>query len=628
MRRLTPSLAALGLLAAMAAPAVAKQHAGGSLSAPTGLGANVLVSSVGLHWDTVDGDADVVAVVRDGATVATLSPGARSYEDRAVAPGGTYVYAVIASASWGNGRGRGARHGTVSATSAPVRVTLPAYKVGAAERTISPDAAGLGTINLGGNGLGDGSGLSNAVGRGHTGRTTTETIKTRAVVFDDGKQAIAIASIETQGYFAKYRDGLKGLADMAAAAAQPGLPADHILIAADHTHSGPDTIGAWGGVPRSYFDFVYAQTVAAIRSAYASRRFADVYAGHSAAYDLIYNQSCPEALYQGGGLDPRLPPPPPGGETLPCPTGSAQGSNGTDGKDGLMRVVQARTPDGGVVVTYFAYAAHATAGGADGVHGDWPQYVADAVAARYGGVAIGMEGAVGKTQPCRPTCGFTKTSNPGYRLSDRKAAITANYLAHVTDAVSTGKAVHGPVAATQGRIREVITSPTVLGLFTAGGTAFGARLLRSLDPPWQNANTISTVVAALRVGDVLVAGTPGEAYPEIAFGIRDGVKGPREVVTLGLANDQLGYLIAPAAAYPVITAQVAVNDNTIFNVSPTIGDHVMCADIRLARRLGFEAGAVRYAAYCAPYDTADTLGDPIGAIPVGGISADDPPTAP
>jgi hypothetical protein len=610
MRR-TPLLLALLLL--FAGAPVADAHHGRYLSAPAGLTAAVGAATVDLRWAAV-ADDDVTGLVlrRDGATVATLPASATTYADRSVAPGRTYAYTLAATARWGNGK-----HTTTSEWSAPARVTLPSYKVGAAAYDISPDLAGLGVINQGGNGLGDGHLLSEMVGRGSQNRTTTERIKARAVVFDDGTQSVAIATIETQGYFAAYRDGIKGLADMAAAAAQPDMPAKNILIAGDHTHSGPDTIGAWGGMPKSYFDFVYHQTVAAIRAAYQQRRFADVVAGGSDAYDLIYNQSCPEALHQGDDGVPH--------ETLdlPCPTGSAQGVKGKDGKDGRMRVLQARTPSGDVVMTYMAYAAHATAGGAEGVHGDWPQYVGDAMAARYGGVGIAMQGAVGKTQPCRPHCAFTSPSNPGFQLSGRKNQITANYMRHVGLALGSATPVRGPVAGAQARIREVVTSPAVLGLFTAGGTAFGARLLRSLDAPWQNANTIGTVASALRVGDVLFAGTPGEGYPEIAFGVRDGVSGEREVVTLGLANDQVGYLIAPAAAYPVITAQVAVNDNTIFNVSPTIGDHVMCADIRLARSLGFGAGEARLAAYCAPYDAADLAGDPVGTVPVGGVSLDD-----
>ena len=90
----------------------------------------------------------------------------------------------------------------------------------------------------------------------------------------------------------------------------------------------------------------------------------------------------------------------------------------------------------------------------------------------------------------------------------------------------------------------------------------------------------------------------------------------QEAIQLGLANDQLGYLIAPARYVPIIAAEVPVNDNIIFNVSPTIGDHVMCSDIRLALATGFDGASP---AKCAPYDAADSAGDPIADVPVGGV---------
>ena len=101
-----------------------------------------------------------------------------------------------------------------------------------------------------------------------------------------------------------------------------------------------------------------------------------------------------------------------------------------------------------------------------------------------------------------------------------------------------------------------------------------------------------------------------------AFNVDEAVKGAQEVIQLGLANDQLGYLIAPARYVPIIAGEVAVNDNIIFNVSPTIGDHVMCSDIALSLNLGF-AGTSPPA--CAPYDAADSQGDPISQVPVGGV---------
>jgi hypothetical protein len=89
------------------------------------------------------------------------------------------------------------------------------------------------------------------------------------------------------------------------------------------------------------------------------------------------------------------------------------------------------------------------------------------------------------------------------------------------------------------------------------------------------------------------------------------------VLQLGLANDQLGYLIAPATYVPVIAAEAAVNDNIIFNVSATIGDHVMCAGIRMAGAVGF---APALTPQCVPYDAQDAAGDPLAAVPVGGVT--------
>ena len=68
---------------------------------------------------------------------------------------------------------------------------------------------------------------------------------------------------------------------------------------------------------------------------------------------------------------------------------------------------------------------------------------------------------------------------------------------------------------------------------------------------------------------------------------------------------------------PIIAAEVAVNDNIIFNVSPTIGDHVACADITLVGRLGLVVSPP--ATLRCPTTVEDALGDPLAAVPVGGI---------
>jgi len=592
----------LGLVAALAALLVAGSGVAlagtnpNALAAPSGLTARIATRSVELSWQSGGFPPGVtnpaVVVSRDGASIATLPGGATSFSDSAVTTGARHVYTVADTASRGGLK-------LSSPQSNPAGVQLPAYLVGAATRDITPSVV----VNLGGFGFGDGStAVSQQLGPGSKAGPSDSHIQSRAVVVSDGKQTVALAVIETQGYFVAYEAGAYGLEDMANQVAHdeyPNLPADHILIASDHTHHGPDTIGVWGGVSTKYLQLVKDQTVGAIEDAYAARRFASIRAGQSDASDLIYNQSCPEALNQSK-----------------TPSYTGPDACATPGKDGMVRIVQAVAPNGAVVVTQMVYAAHSTTNMGNAIDGDWPQFLSDKMAATFGGVGMGMEGANGGTQPCRPACSFTLPSNPGYNL-DRFPAIIANYMAHVQDALAHSSFVTGPVGAAREYIREPIDGPFAAGLLT-GGADLGAPIMRNHESPWVAAQTVRTVASAVRIGSLLYAGTPGEGYPAIRSGVAAAVTGASMVLQLGLADDQLGYLIAPASYAPAIYAEVAVNDNALFNVSPTIGDHVMCSDITLALSLGLDGSSP---VTCAGYDALDADGDPIGQVPVGGIVA-------
>ena len=471
------------------------------------------------------------------------------------------------------------------------------YLVGAATKDISP--IGWGTINLGGFGLGDGSSpISQAIGPGNTGEFQGDHIGARAVVVQDQTTgtAIAMATVETQGMFAAYENdpdaGLIAIAERVAADI-PGLPASNILISNDHTHSGPDAIGAWGFIPHDYLAFIADQIVAAIEDAYASRRAATIVAGADDAPDLIYNMACTEALNQD--------------ETSNFPNNICDPFE--EGKDSWLRAFQARDVGTGAVITTVAsYAAHATLGGGSGVHGDWPQFLSEALTAAYGGVGIAFEGTNGRIQPCRPRCSFTDPSKPGYDIADRRTAYSTMLMYHVGKALAGAQEVAGPVAAAKAFIRHDAENPLLLALLLRGEAA-GAPIQRSRRAPWLVGNVITTVVSAFRIGDLLFNGSPGEPYPNIAAGVSEATNvPPMRHWTFALTDDQIGYLIAPAEGYPAIAAQVAVNDNAIFNVSPTIGDHVMCAQIRLARQIGFDFQPLLPNVRCLVWDTFDSVG--------------------
>lgn len=481
---------------------------------------------------------------------------------------------------------------------APARALGETYRVGAATRDIHPDVPGsslpVGTaVRKGGSGLGDGSSpVSQAVGAGGLAKHQGDAIKARAIVVQDATgSAIAMTTVETQGMFAAYQRGIPGLRDIAIAveAATGGeLSADNILISNNHTHSGPDMIGAWGFVPDTYARFISTQVQEAILDAWNNRVAATITAGASDAPDLIYNQNCLEALNQSA--DATYP-------SRPCnPT--------QDAKDGWVRVLQARaTDDGRALATMVVYAAHATLGGGSGLHGDWPQFLGDKMAAEYGGIGLAFEGNVGRSQPCRPRCGFTDSTQAGYEIADRKVAYTTMLMTHVRRALLGAPALSGKVAAARTFIRHEVSNPVLLSLTQQGGV-IGAPIARSLDAPWTVGNTVLSPVSAFRVGWLLINGAPGEAYPNIAFAVAESTNVPlTRLWTISLADDQLGYLIAPTEAYPAVAAEAAINDNSIFNISPSFGDHVTCAQIRMSAQVGF--AAVRLEPRCPAWDVVD-----------------------
>ncbi|MHB8511976.1 MAG: hypothetical protein ACYDCC_07305 [Actinomycetota bacterium] len=482
-------------------------------------------------------------------------------------------------------------------------VTSTPYLVGAATADISPYK--WGTINLGGFGFGDGSSIiSQELGPGGKGHMEDERIAARAVAIKDTTTGneVVLTTVETQGMFAAYENPLDKDAGLIAieqqAASAIGIPASNIIISNDHTHSGPDAIGVWGFIPHDYLNYIASQTVSAIEAAHNAMQPATIVAGADDAPDLIYTQTCTEALNQGPSdnypntvCDPLL-----------------------DGKDSWVRVMQARsTADGSVITTVMSYAAHSTLGGGAGVHGDWPQFMSDALTAKYGGVGIAFEGTNGRIQPCRPRCSFTDSSTPGYDIADRKTSYVTMLSYHVERALLDAPEVSGPVEAAKTFIRHEVSNPIVIALLNSGAYD-GAQIQRSAEKPWYVANTIRTVVSAIRIGDLLINGAPGEPYPNIAAGVVEETNVPAQRHwTLALADDQLGYLIAPTEASPAVYSQIAVNDNPIFNVSPSLGDHVMCAQIRMSRAVGFRFQRIVPNARCVVFDTIDSAGDPLGS---------------
>jgi hypothetical protein len=460
------------------------------------------------------------------------------------------------------------------------------YRVGIADRAINPSANGSfdgQPVYLGGYGFGSGPILTGRTADGILGSG----IHVRAIAVSDGTHATAIADIETQGLFAATKDGPYGMVDMrrrVQAATGGGLPAESTVIQSDHSHSGPDTMGVWGGVPVAYRKLIADRTVEAIAEAYRTMRPGTLYYGTAPGRDLLSNQFDYDAQNQVVDSD--------------------------------VRVLQARAPDGRPFATLLNFSAHPTVLGASNrkVSGDWVQAANPLLTERFGGEATTVVGTLGRTQPADRGCADAPLPPAG---PARDACSIRSYAERVVeraeDAAVGARPLggHALVDARSFLVQDVASNAAILGLDYAGQPA-GAELNRSITPPWLIGNVLGTTTASLRIGDVLVSAMPGEAYPQIPLRVR-GLVQARGYMTAGLAGDQLGYLIAPYTAYPEPIRRTAFNqrgdevspldnDNYFFNVSPTMGERVTCSLLRGAGEVFGRGTAIRDSqGSCAPF---------------------------
>ncbi|MDQ1394958.1 MAG: hypothetical protein QOG64_217 [Acidimicrobiaceae bacterium] len=462
----------------------------------------------------------------------------------------------------------------------------PSFKIGFAKQSVDPRPAEIasGQLHLGGFGLAP---TRASTGPLVDGDGTVEHIYARAMaVTNAAGRTMLLAALENQGTFAAYKQGPYGLSDVRDQVAHDtGVPADMIVINSDHSHAGPDLIGLWGGVPVGYLQYVHDQTVKALDQAFARRVPGRLLVGS----DTPVMPDPATGGYLPGSATP--------GENLVHSQFGADTLTGYHDEtvDTQLRVLHAVDTAGRPLGTLINYAAHATVMGGDNVRysADWPGRVARATEqALFEPVAVTMVADVGRSQPPRPHSD-PQADQPGHPSGDVDKLDTYTRLLTpwVLHAVATSRPAPGSTIAGQEVFtREPATNAALLGVsYTGEAPVRGYGAYRAVTEPWVAGDVIGTYVSAHRIGNLLFTAAPGEAYPDIRFGVQRAVKGASTVFTFGLANDQLGYLIGPASEYPWITASQPGNDNAFFNVSATYGDHVTCSQSAASTGIGFVA---------------------------------------
>jgi hypothetical protein len=426
----------------------------------------------------------------------------------------------------------------------------------------------------------------------------------RAFVLDDGPTQIAIVSCDLIGVRASTVAAARRLIEQ-----RCGVPADHVLIAATHNHSGPLTreLGAGGMVGENdepYLALLERQIASAVEAALHARAPArlrlTVGEEHAIAFNRRFTmrngptrtnpgKGNPDIVAPAGPLDPRvwtltaLP----AGDNLPTGAGlSIEGPEAVPptvaplallvnfglhpaivagtviGADfpaylesGVQRLLGPATTATSPVVVF----ANAPCGDVNHVDVSHTQRAGGFAEAARTGTILAAEVVKGA---CRLVAPWDTASHPERPLRLRGARRTVHLPLrrptpeHVDWA---RRAAAGKMSMTPHQGLEVVEAHRILALAESDG--------------WQG-DTKTTEVQALTIGDDLaVVGLPGEIFAELGLSLRE--RSPfRHTLVLGIANESIGY-VPTRRAY-----DEGGYEPTSSRLQPGAGEHLV--DVALA----------------------------------------------
>jgi hypothetical protein len=415
----------------------------------------------------------------------------------------------------------------------------------------------------------------------------------RALTVSNGKETIALAVLDAVGWFAGYPAdicgdcGSKAIADSLHSSL--GIPADNIVISSTHTHASADTLMA---SPKWYFELVRDAVKQAITEAYANARLATLETGTTPA--------------KAFNVDRRI-------VTRAVP----------DYELGWMRAVSAEGDGTDTVATMVNFSVHPTiTAGNEDLHSGLVGHLAKRIEETWGGTAMFMPAGLGDQTVNRS---FGR-DGMGYGLADLVIASEARsgYTLKTNDILSSRRVLQIPadnlslVGANRGGV--FVRDGAIPGDF-AGGPATSVQQKGDAQTPscvGASAVSLYASVGGFRLGTpgrvkqrdpetgawavspgdpgdaIVILQSPGEAFSSISATTKDYLSRARNVMIVGLANDQIGYII-PAEQYDLRSANAAgllepsigaANYEESLSTGHCTGDQVQNAFLEIGQQLG------------------------------------------
>ena len=324
----------------------------------------------------------------------------------------------------------------------------------------------------------------------------------RAVVCRKGNKTVGLVVLDLLGFPSVLGDRVR--------AKVPRIAADHILIAATHTHSAPDVYAFPDGKgghtgDLKYIDFVCEQTAAALNAAIENLQPAVLkIATGEARGKIAYNYYAPD-LY-----------------------------------DRRMSVIQALTKEGRPIVTLVNYAVHPEVlGNSVGiVSPDLVGPLCDKLEQQTGGAALFVNGAQGGMvtadnrnldDPKDPQRGYWTDS----RTWDECLRIGQLMADEALRIISEAPEQRDPTLyCVSENVRFPVESPLLWQI------VLGSPLKYPHNPD----QSVTAQINLINLGNAQIVTIPGEALPNIGFYLKRKMRG-RNNLLFGLTNDAFGYIM-------------------------------------------------------------------------------------
>jgi hypothetical protein len=329
----------------------------------------------------------------------------------------------------------------------------------------------------------------------------------RSVALSDGSETLVLTVVDGVYWFGEYAtmcDGC-GAFDLAEElGSELGIDPAGLVFAATHSHTAPDFIGGWGGVPDWYMDQVADALRDSVRGAVAALRPAVVEADEILAREHNRERRKTYRSAEEAGLS-------------------------------WFRALDAA--DGTTIATVGAYAAHPTSVGSNGriAHPDWPGVFNARLEERFDGVGLHFMTGLGNM-----------STNGGLAIGTR--------LADLLPEPGEGRRLTDTdVRVARTRWNHPVTNPALTALATPGffDRPFSGPASvsdgKAAERPCTSASpvSVSTSVTAARVGNLWFTGAPGEIFSNYSNTIKERTTGGGTIATfpLGMANDAMGYIM-------------------------------------------------------------------------------------